>query len=287
MTSGIARLRLLWLALIPALVLSDVLLRRFEAWHLPIAVLLTFLVGLVGLSAVTPRPQERAPADLLPPVRGRWSTLNGPGSKVPSHGTNGYGQRYAVDLVMATGSAAPPLVGRALLPDKPDDYPCFGADVVSMAAGTVLRVHDAQRDHRCRNTWPALIFMMTIEAVGRSLGGFRAIAGNRIIIAHDDGTFAAYAHLQRGSALVRVGEKVTAGQPIARVGNTGNTSEPHLHVQLMERASPGASAGIPMRWPSIEVTGDDPRLAPWVKPPHASAMPTFPPNGSVFQTHAS
>lgn len=75
MTSGIARLRQLWLSLIPALVLSDVLLSRFGSWHLPIAVLLTLLVGLDGLSAVTPRPQERAPANPLPPVRGRWSAL--------------------------------------------------------------------------------------------------------------------------------------------------------------------------------------------------------------------
>ena len=59
------------------------------------------------------------------------------------------------------------------------------------------------------------------------------------------GQYAAYAHLRRGSVLVRPGDRVYRGQIIAECGNSGNTSEPHLHFQLMDRRRPALAAGVP------------------------------------------
>ena len=104
--------------------------------------------------------------------------------------------------------------------------------------------------------WAEPFGLATVEAMAREIGGTGAVLGNHVIVAHDDGTFAAYAHLRRGSAIA-LGGSVVAGDVIGRVGNTGNTSEPHLHVQLMDHAAPTAAAGIPMRWPDVVTDPDE------------------------------
>ena len=60
-----------------------------------------------------------------------------------------------------------------------------------------------------------------------------------------NGRYAMYAHLRAGSVVVAPGAKVSRGQVIGKVGNTGNTSAPHLHFQMMDGASPLGSEGIP------------------------------------------
>jgi murein DD-endopeptidase MepM/ murein hydrolase activator NlpD len=62
-----------------------------------------------------------------------------------------------------------------------------------------------------------------------------------------------YVNLQRGSLTVREGDRVHAGQPIARCGNSGNSSEPHLHFQLMDGPDPDAARGVPFTWDGIGV----------------------------------
>ncbi|MCW8874061.1 MAG: M23 family metallopeptidase, partial [Xanthomonadales bacterium] len=59
---------------------------------------------------------------------------------------------------------------------------------------------------------------------------------NQVRILHDDGTMAVYAHLDLASVSVRPGARVRAGQPIARSGNTGFSSGPHLHFAVQQNA---------------------------------------------------
>lgn len=276
MRRAVARLQTWWLRLFLLLVIAFFVVP--VPW--PFDWLLT-TVPLVLACVRAPR-SARAPVDLAPPVRGRWVAINSPGTAVPSHGVKAYGQMYAVDLLQPA-PGAPTRIGWSLRTRAPESYPCFGAPVLSMAAGTVVRARDGQRDHRSRDTWPALIAMMTVEAFARELAGAGRVLGNHVIVEHDDGTYAAYAHLRRGSALVRAGGRVTAGQQLAQVGNTGNTSEPHLHVQLMDDPAPTAAAGIPMRWPALVTGGErDPRWS--AGEPKATALPGFPENGQVLET---
>ncbi|MDI6103164.1 M23 family metallopeptidase [Actinoplanes sp. NEAU-A12] len=272
---------------------------RWQTWWIRLFVLTVLVSTVVPLPV--PRPWDlaltavplvlafvRAPrsprpaVDLAPPVHGRWVALNSPGTAVPSHGVRAYGQTYAVDLLRPS-PGAPATIGWSLRTRPPESYPCFGAPVLAMAPGTVIRATDTQRDHRSRDTWPALLWMMTVEAFARELAGVSRILGNHVIVEHDDGTWAAYAHLRHGSAQVRPGDRVTAGRQLAEVGNTGNTSEPHLHVQLMDDPHPPAAAGIPMRWPALITDGDDrdPRWA--TGEPKPTAQPGFPQNGQVLE----
>ncbi len=243
----------------------------------------------LALHLVRPPSQRPEPVTMHVPVRGRWVSCNSPGSKVPSHGVRAHGQMYAVDLVQdASEGATDPafLLGWSLRGSSPENYPGYGAPVLAMAAGTVVHVTDQVRDHRARDSWPTLIWMLTLEGFFRVLGGARSIMGNRVIIQHDDGTCAAYAHLRQGSAAVRPGDRVQTGQPLGQVGNTGNTSEPHLHVQLMDRPRPESAAGLPMRWTGVEI--DTERISHRWATGHAkpSALPDFPANGHLLRAAA-
>jgi murein DD-endopeptidase MepM/ murein hydrolase activator NlpD len=66
-----------------------------------------------------------------------------------------------------------------------------------------------------------------------------------VVLDLGDGVYAALAHLRRGSVQVTKGQRVTAGQQIAECGNSGNSSEPHLHFQLMDHAHASIAAGLP------------------------------------------
>ncbi len=118
----------------------------------------------------------------------------------------------------------------------------------------MVRAQGRQRDHRSRNSWPALLFLM-VEGMFRELLGPARILGNHVVIDRGDGVYAVLAHLQRGSVRVGKGDAIRAGQVVAGCGNTGNTTEPHLHVQLMEHPNVLFAAGLPMAFGSFEVDG--------------------------------
>ncbi|UFU05563.1 M23 family metallopeptidase [Ruania halotolerans] len=280
MRRAIARWQTWWARLFVLMILTCVVLDVPRPWDL-VLIIAPFLLFLVR-----PPACDRGPVRLAPPVRGRWVALNSPGSAVPSHGVKAYGQMYAVDLLHPS-PAASVSIGWGLRARRPESYSCFGEPVFAMAPGTVVQVRDAQRDHGARNTWPLLVFMMTVEGFWRELTGVPRILGNHVIVRHEDGTYGTYAHLRRGSATVQIGRSVHAGQELAQVGNTGNTSEPHLHVQLMDRAHPAAAAGIPMEWPDLELHPDDtdPRWA--TGEPKRTAQPGFPPNGQVLEVRTA
>ncbi|MFI5748866.1 M23 family metallopeptidase [Streptomyces sp. NPDC051644] len=72
--------------------------------------------------------------------------------------------------------------------------------------------------------------------------------GNYILLDLGNGVYAGCAHLRRGSLQVSVGKRVTAGQEIAECGNSGNSSEPHLHFQLMDGPDVMTAHGLPFEW---------------------------------------
>lgn len=219
---------------------------------------LVFNLGgvLLILAAIFVPGADRAdkPRSVRSPVRGRWLAHNSPATKLPSHGTRGYGQSHAIDLVFEPADQVRPEFGSGAAMRHPSDYPAFGEQVFSPVSGTVVRVRDRARDHRSRSTARALTYLY-IEGVFRTFGGPGKVVGNHIIVDAGDGCFALVAHLQQGSAGVRAGDVVTAGQLLARCGNSGNSSEPHMHVQLMDRAKPAIALGLPMVFTDVSING--------------------------------
>ncbi|GAA1149662.1 M23 family metallopeptidase [Nesterenkonia lutea] len=250
----------------------------------PPLVLIT-LIGLgVVLGSVHPRAEEHEPCAMAAPVRGRWAALNTPGQQLPSHGTRFLGQYCAIDILRPTTADTPAKVRKAWRGSRPEEYLSFDAPVHAMAPGVVTRTWSGSRDHRARNTWQGLLYMMSIEGVFRSVAGQRALLGNHVIVRHDDGTAAVYAHLRRGSLSVQAGQRVGVGGQLGEVGNTGNTSEPHLHVHLMDRADPHTAAGLKMTWENITRSGEiEPSLQEIAKEPAENAVRSMPRNGEIFE----
>lgn len=138
-------------------------------------------------------------------------------------------QRFALDILKLNAIG---IRARGLYPADPKRYAIFGAEIVSPCEGVVAAAEDGfvdlsppERDPEHR-------------------------AGNYVAI-ETDGATIYLAHLMKGSVAVRPGERVGKGQVLGRVGNSGNTTEPHLHMHAEEGSYPGhfsGNRGIPMRF---------------------------------------
>ena len=222
---------------------------------------------------------DREPVVVRSPVRGRWVPVNSPADKVPSHGTHELGQTYAIDLVhVPDPSRTWESVRRWPLAARPETFPAFGQDVLAPADGVVVHAEGWQRDHWSRNSWPGILYLMVEGMVFRqllsllTLSAGRFIVGNSVTLDLGDGVYAVFAHLRRGSVRVREGDRVSAGDVLGEVGNSGNTSEPHLHFHLMDRPRPMSAAGVPFAFP-YEAGGRTQTGAPGTQTPFTAAAP--------------
>jgi hypothetical protein len=202
-----------------------------------------------ALSIVTPptRVAKNPVVVITSPLVGEdWVAGNGPSntsvhrrSLIPINGHGYIAQRFAIDWVQAYPD------GKMYKGDPSDNrnYRAYGAEIHAVADGVVTEVGDGIP----QNTPGAqsLAVPITLETVG----------GNHVIMEIGDGLFAFYAHMQPGSLRVKVGDKVTRGQVLGLLGNTGNSSEPHLHFQICSANSELGSEGLPYAFASFEVQG--------------------------------
>ena len=184
------------------------------------------------------------------PLRGEWTVERTPAYRIPSHGTDLLGQRYAYDLVRTDhrpGFHLHPAGALRLLliGGRTRDFYGWGQPVHAAFAGVIVDAVDgvAERQwlHVVRESWLAV--RNTLAFARRGLDPVR-LAGNHVIM-ETAGTYALYAHLAPGSVAVTRGQPVRAGAVIGRVGHTGNSTAPHLHFHLMDSADPLQARGIP------------------------------------------
>lgn len=166
---------------------------------------------------------------------------NSPADRVPSHGTEAFASARAVDLVPvdADGRTGRVTLRTWLAPEAPEHFPGYGRAVIAPCDGVVVSVFDDTEDHGARRGLPSLAYALTQGR--RVLAGWRSLAGNHVILQATDGPFVALCHLRRGSAAVVVGDRVRSGQLLAECGNSGNSTEPHLHLQAMTQADPSVA----------------------------------------------
>jgi murein DD-endopeptidase MepM/ murein hydrolase activator NlpD len=97
---------------------------------------------------------------------------------------------------------------------------------------------------------------MIAESV-RELFGPGKVLGNHVVIEIDDGVYAVLAHLRKSSLTVEAGDLVGAGTRIGACGNSGNSTEPHLHFQLMDHRRVLFAAGLPARFTCFRRNGSN------------------------------
>ena len=195
-------------------------------------------------------PQVRlapSPVILSVPLRGACRVQNSPANRVPSHGTDAFGSSYAIDLVPVDEHLrSAPRTWRGLVAAEPPEiFVGFGRPVLSPVTGMVELVHDGERDHEARRSQLALVPYMLRRPQRAGLGA-PGLAGNHVVIAiGSGGPYVLLAHLQQGSVQVQPGQAVTVGAPVARCGNSGNSTEPHLHLQVSDSTDWTSSRGLP------------------------------------------
>jgi len=147
-------------------------------------------------------------------------------------------------VALPVSLAAGILVGA--VPIAPGDVLVIFPHETCPADGIVVQVHDGEIDHVGRRSQLTLVPYM-LGQPARLRQGMAAIAGNYLIVAlRQSGAFVALAHLRTGSIRVAIGEEVTAGQPVADCGNSGNSTQPHVHVQVMDSLDLSVARGVPM-----------------------------------------
>jgi hypothetical protein len=201
-----------------------------------------------------------APIVIAPPLRGDgWFTENGCCSAQSVHrqlrvGADGSQlnkvETFAIDWEQLQG-------GRFFTGDGSlnDQWFCFGADVLSVAPGTVVSVRDGMPE-QMPNQPPAGIQQPA------------DYAGNNVVVQIAPAVWATYAHLQPGSIQVQAGDQVTAGQRLGAVGNSGNSLGPHLHFQLSDGPDVATSSSLPFVFNHYTLAGTvDPATLPDIAVP--------------------
>ena len=143
-------------------------------------------------------------------------------------------QRFALDLLMVRD-------GRSHTGDgaRNEDYHCFGRPILAPADGVVVEAVDGVADNVPGRMNP------------------QQVTGNRVILDHGNDEYSVLAHLRDGTVQVAAGDTVKAGDHLGDCGNSGNSSEPHLHYQLQAGPEFGTAAGLPAQF-SHYVADDQP-----------------------------
>lgn len=191
-----------------------------------VKVMLGFFFGAVAVGVLRGHEVPPGAIDLAFPLRGGSFLIGHGGSTGPSNLHNAHPkQRYAVDIMKlnAFGSRASGLFPRDLR-----SYAIYDAEVLSPCAGTIVAAVDGLPDQT-----PGVM-------------DAQHEYGNHVIV-RCGAADVVLAHLRRGSVAVRPGVMVATAQLLGHAGNSGNTSEPHLHVHA-ERNGVAVPAKFGGQW---------------------------------------
>ncbi|MCL2189198.1 MAG: M23 family metallopeptidase [Defluviitaleaceae bacterium] len=206
----------------------------------PLSVFIQSLYQLVGDTYVKILHKNKLPSmetytqkgSYILPFTGKWTVFNGGVNENLLHGGSA-SQKYAYDFIIANDEGKSfEGNGRSV-----QNYFCYGKEVLAPADGIVVKVRRKSKDS----------FVDGVAAYCDSLD----LRGNYVVIKHHDKEYSLVAHLAPNSITVNTGDNVKQGEVIARCGNTGNTSEPHIHFQLQTGKSFFLSAGLPIAFTNI------------------------------------
>ncbi len=193
------------------------------------------------------------------PLRGEWMAPTTPAKKIPSHGTDQLGERYAFDFVRVDWERnGKPFYRTSLLKYLFLGVPlneCYGwgQEVYAPCDGEIIKAEDGYKE-RPRVFWASDSFVALKNAYtfNPEKDDLRSVAGNYVIMKCYDHVYASFAHLQTGSVTVSAGQAVNKGEVLGKVGHSGNSTAPHLHFQLMDSSNLLSAKGIPCAFEQYE-----------------------------------
>ena len=192
-----------------------------------------FFVKAAPEAAPSPNLAYQTKTALQLPVDGDWYIVWGGRTLDNNYHAVDAEQRFAIDMLVKRDGRTHADSTTALT-----GYYCFGQPVYAPGDGIVSKIVDGNPDNP----------IGTVDA--------RNPAGNHVVIDHGNGEFSILAHLQYASIRVKTGDKVKQGDQIGACGNSGNTSEPHLHYQLQDQAAMFSGAhGLPAQFADYVADG--------------------------------
>lgn len=196
---------------------------------------------IAGLSASCSDAEEIATRYTLTalPFSEEWQIFWGGDTEELNHHHNVESQKHAIDAVISTDQEGYDTFKNE--GKENSDYYCWKKPLKSVFDGTVMLVVNGIPDNIPGELNPQMVY------------------GNTIMIEAVDGTVAVYAHLQLDSATVKVGDSVVTDQVIGLCGNSGNSSEPHLHFHLQSELGFEKGSGISMSFDKVRVNGQTKR----------------------------
>ncbi|HYR10582.1 MAG TPA: M23 family metallopeptidase [Longimicrobium sp.] len=179
-----------------------------------------------------------ARTSLIFPFRGRGYISN---AQANDGGHPNRSGQFAVDALGVDENYAPV--------SSPEDvnsaYVGFGRELVAPAAGTVVRARGDRPDQPVTSRSDPAYFAPEYPNGGD--------VGNHVVIDHGGGEFSLLAHMMADSVLVEVGEAVRQGQPVGKLGNSGDTNGPHVHYQLQSGPDWPSADALPVTFTNLSV----------------------------------
>jgi murein DD-endopeptidase MepM/ murein hydrolase activator NlpD len=194
------------------------------------------------------------------PLRGEgWVAVTTPGDRIPSHGTDMLGQRFAFDLLKVDARKGihfhPASTWRGnLLGGRTRECYAWDAPIHAPFDGAVVRAQDGIPERGWIHPVRELAVVLK-NAITFTPAKLPEILGNHVILRAGN-LYAGFAHLRPGSVAVKAGQSIREGEVIGRVGHTGNSTAPHLHFQLMDSADLMTARGIPCAFRAYDVLRD-------------------------------
>jgi murein DD-endopeptidase MepM/ murein hydrolase activator NlpD len=199
------------------------------------------------------------------PLRGEWEAEHTPAERVPSHGTDQLGQSYAFDFVRIESERKGLKFFRGsmlryfLLGVKLDECYGWSEPIFAPFSGMVVAAKDGwperKRLHLLRDL--AVVLKNALVFDPKRTNDLRPLLGSHVILEMPEKeVYAFFAHARFGSIRVREGEEVRMGQQLAEVGHSGNSTAPHLHFHIMDRANILEAKGLPCQFREYEALHD-------------------------------
>jgi murein DD-endopeptidase MepM/ murein hydrolase activator NlpD len=167
---------------------------------------------------------------------------------VPLAGRINAAERYAIDWIQVDpGRVGDPSIPEGLLPSfegdpsRNESYLAYDEPLLAVGDGTVVEVHDTLAD----GTPQTLPQGLPIPELG----------GNYVVLDLGRGFYALYGHARPGTITVKQGDHVERGDVVGRLGNSGNSTEAHLHFHVMRGPTPLASTNWPYEISDFDVVG--------------------------------
>ncbi|MCB0446890.1 MAG: peptidoglycan DD-metalloendopeptidase family protein [Gelidibacter sp.] len=175
---------------------------------------------------------ERNITKMILPFKEEWFVFWGGETVEQNYHVAHKNQKYAYDILMMKD-------GKSYIGDskKNENYLVFGKDIIAPCDATVIKVIDGVNDNVPGELNP------------------KQLTGNTIILKTENEEFILFAHLKHNSIIVKEGENVKKGQLMAKCGNSGNTTEPHLHLSLQNVEDMNIAEGAKLYFDKIMVNG--------------------------------